>query len=327
MTISQIAKMAGVSTSAVSRFLNNGYLSEEKRQAIKLVIEKTGYEPFKQAQILRTKKTKVIGVIVPRISSEAISKVVAGISAVLSARGYLMLLTNTENTTDKELQYLKLLNNNPVDGILFVATTFDQRHKKALKELAVPLVIVGQVYENYPCVYHDDYNLAKQLTSRMIASGKKRLGCICVSANDRAAGYSRTAGFKDALQDHGLTLPEDGIVEAAFDMESGYEKLKYLLERYPKMDGVFCATDNIAVGVMEYAKERKISIPDELGIAGVGATKISKVVTPKLTSAYLHYKSSGIEGAKMLLEMIEGHSRLSKQIKLGFQIVEGETVN
>ncbi|MDR2940699.1 MAG: LacI family DNA-binding transcriptional regulator [Clostridiales bacterium] len=326
MNISQIAKMAGVSISAVSRYLNGGYLSKEKKLAIKAVIDETGYEPFKQAQILRTKKTNVIGVIVPKISSEAISKVVSGISSVLSERGYLMLLTNTENDTSKEIQYLKLLNNNPVDGILFVATMFDARHHKTIKELDVPIIIIGQSYRDYPCVYHDDYTMAKQLTTQMIDSGKKRLGCICVTSKDMAAGYNRTAGFRDALKEHCLELPEYGVIEADFNMASGYEKFKILQEKYPEMDGVFCATDSIAIGAMECAKGLGKKIPDELSIAGVGSTQMSRVVSPRLTTAYLHYKTSGIEGANIILEMIEGGARISKQLKLGHKITQGETV-
>ena len=126
MTITEIAKMAGVSVSAVSRYLNDGYISEEKRQKIKTVIDKTGYRPSKQAQILRTKRSKVIGVILPKISSESIARVADGISSVLSEKGYQMLLASTENNPKKEIEYLNLLKNNPVDGILFSASVYDR---------------------------------------------------------------------------------------------------------------------------------------------------------------------------------------------------------
>ena len=101
MTITEIAEMAGVSVSAVSRYLNDGYISEEKRRKIKAVIDKTGYKPSKQAQILRTKKSKVVGVILPKISSESIARVADGISSVLSEKGYQMLLASTENNPKK----------------------------------------------------------------------------------------------------------------------------------------------------------------------------------------------------------------------------------
>ena len=92
MNIAEIAKMAGVSKAAVSRYLNNGYISEEKREAIRKVVEETGYRPSVQAQTLRTRKTRMIGVIVPKISSTSVARVVEGILSTLNERGYQMLL-------------------------------------------------------------------------------------------------------------------------------------------------------------------------------------------------------------------------------------------
>ena len=109
MNINEIARLAGVSRATVSRYLNDGYVSEEKKQAIRTVIEKTGYEPSQQARNLRSKVTKLIGVIIPRIQSEAVSRMVAGISEVLSKEGYQLLLANTDNNAKEELIELRRL--------------------------------------------------------------------------------------------------------------------------------------------------------------------------------------------------------------------------
>ncbi len=103
VTIAEIAKLADVSRAAVSRYLNNGYISEEKKERIRKVIEQTGYRPSLQAQTLRTKKSKLIGVVLPKINSETISRIVAGISLVLSQEGFQILLANTENNVEKEI--------------------------------------------------------------------------------------------------------------------------------------------------------------------------------------------------------------------------------
>ena len=97
MNINEIAKLAGVSRATVSRYLNEGYVSEEKKERIRAVIEKTGYQPSTQAQTLRTKKTRLVGVILPKINSDTVSRMVAGISDVLSKNGYQLLLANTNN--------------------------------------------------------------------------------------------------------------------------------------------------------------------------------------------------------------------------------------
>ena len=144
MTINEIAKLAGVSRATVSRYLNQGYVSEEKKEAIRKVIEETGYEPSQQARTLRSKMTNLIGVIIPRIQSEAVSRMVAGISEVLSAQGYELLLANTQNDPKQELKYLKIFRKNRVDGILYMGTMFSKEHLRLMAESDVPIVVVAQ---------------------------------------------------------------------------------------------------------------------------------------------------------------------------------------
>ena len=122
MTIKEIAQLAGVSSAAVSRYLNGGYVSGEKKDKIRKVIEETGYQPSAQARILRTKRACLVGVVVPKINSESISRITAGIESVLSTRGYQMLLASTDNDPAKELTYLKLFESYPVDGIILIGT-------------------------------------------------------------------------------------------------------------------------------------------------------------------------------------------------------------
>ena len=143
MNIAEIAKRAGVSSAAVSRYFNDGYISEEKREKIRRVVEETGYRPSVQAQTLRTKKTKMIGVIVPKVASASIGRVVEGILSVLNGRKYQMLLAVTQNDPEKELEYLDAFSEKQVDGVILVATVFSARHKKVLKNMPVPVVLIG----------------------------------------------------------------------------------------------------------------------------------------------------------------------------------------
>lgn len=120
MNINEIAWLAGVSRTTVSRYLNNGYVSEEKKEKIRKVIEETGYQPSTQAQMLRTKKTKLVGVVLPKINSDTISREVAGISDVLAKRGYQIILANTNNDIEEELKSLSLFRDNQVDGVILL---------------------------------------------------------------------------------------------------------------------------------------------------------------------------------------------------------------
>ena len=112
MSIKKIAELSGVSKSTVSRYLNGGYVSESNKSKIKAAIEKTGFIPSFAAQSLRTKVTKQIGVIIPKLNSYSISKMVAGITEILNKEGYYVVLANTENNEDEELKYLSLFDEN-----------------------------------------------------------------------------------------------------------------------------------------------------------------------------------------------------------------------
>ena len=184
MNINEIAQMAGVSRATVSRYLNHGYVSEEKQERIRKVIEETGYKPSAQAQTLRTKRTRQVGVIIPKIHSESISRMVAGISMVLKEAGFLLLLADTENKEKEELEYLELFSQNQVDGIILIATIFTPEHKRALKRLQVPVVLLGQRLEGYSCVYQDDYHAACAVARVLLAHAKKA-GCIGVDVYKR----------------------------------------------------------------------------------------------------------------------------------------------
>lgn len=116
------------------------------------------------------------------------------------------------------------------------------------------------------------------------------------------------------------------VMEAPFVMEGGYEAMKHLLNKNPDLDGVFCATDSLAVGAMMYLKEIGKQIPEEIAVTGIGHNRMSRVVTPTLATAHLHYRSSGVEAAKMLVEMIEQENVISKQLMLGYEIIEAESV-
>lgn len=326
MTISEIAKMADVSVSAVSRYMNNGYVSKEKKERIQKVIESTGYVPSAHAQILRTKKTKVIGVVIPKIDSESISQMVSGISGELSEAGYQLLLASTWNNPVNEIEYLKTFSQNRVDGIIFIGTTMNQKHERLLKKMRIPVVLLGQREPYISCIFYDDYHAAKDLAALLAAGRHKKIGFLGATVEDKAVGRDRRQGFLDALAEAGIQADEKRMVCGDFTMNSGYEKAKLLMEQAPDTDALFCATDTMAVGAMRYFKETGKRIPDDISITGIGHTKLSEVVTPMLTTAHYQYETAGIEGARMLLEKLENPDVPDKQLMLGYEIIRQESV-
>lgn len=325
MTIADIAKLAGVSNAAVSRYFNHGYISEEKREAIRRVIEETGYQPSLQAQTLRTGKTKTIGVIAPKMSSASLGSVIEGVLSVLNEKGYQMLLSVTQNDLKREIEYLRAFDDKRVDGIVLLASVFTPEHKKVLKNMNVPVIVLGQKFDGQYCVFHDDYHGMYDLTKLVIDKGRKKIGYMGVMAQDKAAGFERHRGFRAAMEDAGLEVRDEHCIIAKFSAQSGYEKAEEMLKRYPDMDGLICATDEIAIGAMQYFLSHGISVPEDIYIAGQGDSMLARVAGHSISTVHYSYKKSGEVAANMLMEILTTGETAIKEIMLGYYIVDHAT--
>ena len=326
MTISEIAKLAEVSSAAVSRYLNGGSLSEEKRNRIKAVIEETGYVPSEYARTLRTKKTYHVGVIVPNIKSSTTARIVSGIGSVLQEKNYHMVLADTDNDAGQEVKYLEFFGNGQMDGVIYIAGAITRRHMEILKRYRIPVVVVGQMVSEFDCVYHDDFHAARDMVEVLLESGCRRPGMIFVAPKDKAAGEMRIRGAQAALGERGFIPEAVPCVEAGFTLEDGYEKMEELLKKRPDIDGVFCATDSLAVGAVMYLKEAGKRIPQDIRICSVGNNQASDIIDPRLSTAHYHYRTSGIEAARMLIsKMRAGEERPRRQLMLGYEVLRRES--
>lgn len=325
MNIAEIARLAGVSPSAVSRYLNQGYLSAEKREAIRRVIEETGYRPLAQAQALRTRKTRTVGIILPKIDSFSIGNVIAGIGPVLEQKGFQMLLADTRNDPARELEYLDTFDEQRVDGVIFIGTVLTPRHIAALKKNKVPVVLVGQQLAGVSCVYHDDYHAFYDITRLLAGKGCRRLGFIGALLQDKAVGQERSRAYSDAVRDAGLEDQAGHTVVADFTMRSGREKAGELLRACGPLDGLVCATDSIAVGALQYLKSQNLQVPKDIRITGQGGADLCEVTTPSITTIRYFYEQSGTDAAALLLERMATPEAPPKEIKLGYTIVENES--
>lgn len=326
MTISDIAKMAGVSSAAVSRYLNGGPLSAEKRKAIHDVVERTGYRPDAAAQTLRTGRVNQIGIITPNISSQTVGLITAGAAGELETNHYLLLLANTDVQEQRELSYLNAMQRNHVAGIILMGTVCTPAHTRAFRECKVPLVITGQRFADVPCVYNDDRSAMRELCERMLAHGRRKIAYIGGPEKDLAAGLERRLGVQEALEEAGLDgehMPR--ICCNSFTLENGAQCMRELLERFPEVDGVLCATDTLAIGAFGVLKAHGRRIGEDIGLAGVGDNWADTLMEPELSTVRFYQKQVGIEAARMLLRTIkESKKEVSplRQVSLGYSVIE-----
>lgn len=325
MTIKEVAELAGVSPAAVSRYMNGGPLSEEKKEAIQKVIEETGYRPSLAGQVLRTGKMNQIGVIVPKINSEAVSKETAGIAKKLEGTPYRMVLGVCALDTEKELEYLRAMDENNVAGIILMGTIFTPEHEQIFKEKKIPVVVTGQDFPNTSCVFNDDFGAAKDLTEHMINSGRRKLGYIGVSEDDIAVGVERRRGFLEAVKAEGLDPDTMPYFKGNFTVADGAEAVTKVLETNPDIDGLICATDDMALGAMKQLKILGKRIPEDIGIAGFDNSWAGVITEPQLSTVNLYHINSGEEAAAMLLELMDQPEAPVKKIKLNYKIIERDS--
>ena len=184
-----VAELAGVSNAAVSRYLNGGYISADKAERIKQAIQEAGYVRSNQARALRTGSTKLIGVIVPKINSESISRLTAGIGERLQAEGYQMLLADTSNDPAREVSFLEFFQSYPVDGIVLSGTVLTPAHTEFFESAHVPIVVAGQLVEGQNCVYYDDFEAARNLAGYVAAQCDGPIAYIGATRRDVSVGW------------------------------------------------------------------------------------------------------------------------------------------
>ena len=326
MTIKDLAKLAGVSSSAVSRYFNGGPLSEEKREIIRRAIEETGYQPDASAQALRTRTTDFVGIIVPKLDSESVSKLTAGASEVLLSEGYLPIIAISQNDPERELRLLKQLQKRAAAGVILMATTVTPQHEEAIRQLSIPVIVTGQRFHQIPCVFHDDFGAAQELARLVLQRGRKHPVWLGVTEQDRAVGAARKQGVQDVLREAGLEELPSAVCSR--NVVGGMAGMEQLLQLHPELDAVLCATDSIAFGAMEVLKNAGRRIGEDVSVIGMGDSWACRHIEPHLTTAHFHYRTCGQTAARQLIEYMraKGEFLPAQQTMLSYEICERDSI-
>ena len=327
MTMKELARLAGVSPAAVSRYLNGGSLSQEKRKIIQKAIEKTGYQPDLAAQMLRTRTTDLVGLIVPKLDSESVSRLAAGATSVLLADGYICQFGVSDNDPEKELSYLHLFQNRSLAGVILLGTVMTPELESFLQNAAIPVVVVGQKFKGVPCVYHDDYGAALELCRLVLRRGRRKPVWIGAIEQDLAAGQARRQGIQAGLREAGFDPEALPMEISTFDVAGGRAAMERLLKRVPDLDAVLCATDRMAFGAMQVLEQAGKRLPADVSVTGIGDSGTCELVRPRLTTAHYYYRTCGETAARLLAELINSETPGPvQQVMLSYTIQERESV-
>lgn len=303
VTIKDIAELAGVAKSTVSRYLNGGSVGKETREKLDRVIRDTNYEPNQFAQSLKSKQPKMIGVIVPRLDSYAASRTMMGIDEQLTERGYQMLVVNTAQQMEREIEQLYNLAKQKVAGIIWLGTTVTKRHLEAIEAIQIPVLLIGQQHDNVHSLVYPDHEAAYALGKQFTEWGHRNVVYVGVYESDIAVGQARRDGFLRAFQESETTVK---VIQTTFKIEDAIPIGEQLADEVGTVSLIVCATDNIALGVLKGLANQGVSVPSDISISGFGGYDFTEVLHPSITTVHLPYRRTGAKAADMMLQLLHG---------------------
>ena len=316
-TIKDIASVLNISAAAVSKALHNdSRISEKTKIAVRQVAENLKYQPNHLASALRSGKSHLVGVIVPRTNSNFFSSVIQNIEEVLNKKGYNIIITQSNESYKKECDSIDTLLYTQVDGIIasMANETVDLGAYEKIKSKGIPLILFdrGENDLNVDYIGIDDYNSSHLIVEHLVENGCKRIAHI--------GGYKRTRifnnrvrGYIDALKKHNLPLDDELLTESGLTIEDGREKMLKLLSLDTPPDAVYVAGDYAALGALQVLKEKNIKIPEDIALVGFGNEPFTDMVTPRISSVHQHSAEIGKQAANTFLKYM-GQDTIEQQL-------------
>jgi LacI family transcriptional regulator len=324
-TIRDVAEKAGVSVATVSRIVNGqtGHTEDTKTRVLE-IIEELGYKPNALARSLVNRNTLTIGVLLPSVSGRLATALLKGIEDAARALEYSVIVCNTDNDGQRTMEYLQVLGEKQVEGIIYASEWVKDEYGKAFKALGIPVVLVSTISEKFdlPYVKVDDRAAAFSATKWLTDKGHREVAMIAGTRGDLIAGAPRVQGFRQALEAAGLPLSESRIIYGNFGFRSGIAAMGELMKMTPRPTAVFAASDEMAAGALTFCHRASIKVPDDVSVIGYDDTEDAEMTVPPLTTVHQPIYEIGERAAQILLDP----KQKGQSIIMPFFIAERESV-
>lgn len=327
ITIKDIAEKLNISVSTVSRALKDNHeISAQTRKAVQDLAKELGYKPNPIAVALKTHKSYSIGVVVPQIVSTFFATVVREIEDIADSYGYNVLVMSSNESMAKEKKNVDVLLANRTDGIIlsFTHETDNYDHVKMIQNSGIPLVLFDRTTNELEAskVVTDSMAGGFLATQHLISEGCKKIALLMGPGHVNSGG-NRKRGYIKALEANNIPVTPEYICQCAdFSMEAGKEAALKLLDLPDRPDAFFGISDDLAIGAMDAAKEKGLSIPQDVAVVGFSNTKRSRYMTPTLSTINQFPEKIGKAAAYILFEQITN----SKYVKVKKEVVPCELI-
>ena len=312
VTIKDIGKALGISTSTVSRALRGSYeISSETKKQVLEYAEKVNYRPNPIALSLKERRSRSIGVVVCEIANNFFSQAINGIESIAYNRGYHVIISQSHESYDREVVNVQHLASRSVDGLLVSISgeTTDLTHFISLHEKGLPIVFFDRISNEIVThkVIADNYKAAYDATSHLIKNGYKKIAHI-TSAPFLSITKERLEGYKNALVDNGITFNEQYVKYCSHSgmiVEEIEAALNNLLKTKLKPDAIVTAGDRLTTAALTAIKNLQLKVPDDIAVVGFSNTNIPELISPTLTTIRLPAFEMGQVATELLIQMIE----------------------
>ena len=325
-TIKKVAQAAQVSTATVSHVINETrFVSEETRTRVLKAMEELNYVPNPAAQSLRSQKSKTIGLLIPILEDETnnifFMRVARGVEHVIRQSGYHIMLGNTNESLEYEMEQIKYFRSRQVDGLIIAPSAGSHENINEVIDEDCPVVFIDRKPDGLKgdFVLTNGYQGSYDAVKLLIEKGHRKIGVLSGLLNLSPA-QERLEGYRQALTDHGIPVDENLILIGDSSFDSGYEMTRRLTEQ-SDVTAIFIASNAIAMGSIGYIQDKGIKVPEELAIIGFDNYDWGSVSNPPLSVINQSAYELGAKAAEVLLKKISKPSNRYKEYRLPTQIV------
>jgi LacI family transcriptional regulator len=303
-TIYDVAKLAGVSPSTVSRVFNGVGVSAEKLTAVRAAVAELSFEPSRAARALRTQRTDVVALVIPDIENPYFTEVARGVEDVAQSAGYSVVLCNSDSQADKEQTYLQIAVSERMAGVIIAGASADTEVSSIL-EAGHPVVAIDRpVRSDVDGVMMANRDAGFEATENLIDAGFRRIACVSGPQEIRTA-RERARGWREALALHGMDASDSRLVHSSFRVDGGREALAVLMTAEDPPDAIVAGNNLIGVGAIQWLSEHGLT-PPTVGVAVVGSLPFTTLAPSAVSVVWLPARLMGSMAAQMLLERIRG---------------------
>ena len=315
-TINDVARAAGVSVATVSRVLNQSEkVKPDTKERVRQVIERLQYSPDASAKALRSRRTSLIGVVIPDVSSIYYLELLKGIENTAIGSNYNLIICDAQNSAEREKEYMKMLSERRLDGFIFINTLLLDEQIAKLAQQGFPLVLIGRELKDghVTSVMVDNRSGACQAMDHLIGHGHQRIAYLrgMIHPDDE----ERFSSYRDTLARHGLPFDPQLVERGLFTEEGGAHALGRLVQR-AKFTAVFAGNDEMAIGAMGKARQLGLRVPEDLAVVGFDNIRLARHVVPALTTADMPKYQLGAMAAKKLLEALSNEHIVYEKVVL-----------